>query len=280
MEKIGHLLIRLLPSWLIRFLGQLQFKYPVAKKFIDWAQERFLPDEGFIREGVGKGLKFRVKGCNPGYLLGTSDPNEQRALSACLREGDVFYDIGANAGFYVVLAARIVGNSGRVCAFEPTPELADRIRYNARINEFDNVSVEEVAVSGTCGTVAFGASGFCVNNSFRKVGEFDTIKVETTTLDEWVPSHHPPDVIMMDIEGAELEALQGGLKTIRRYRPILLIEVHWLGEDFRSFVEEELLPLGYRAKTYDGSPLPPVGELTRYHAMFVPSEKADITGRT
>jgi FkbM family methyltransferase len=83
----------------------------------------------------------------------------------------VFYDIGANAGFYAIIGARCVGEQGWVYAFEPTPELAERIRYNAEINNFDHVDVVTAAVCDEDGTISFGSEGFDVANSIRKVRE-------------------------------------------------------------------------------------------------------------
>jgi len=64
--------------------------------------------EGIIQRGEGEGLKFDASNCNPGYLTGTSELEEQRVLVSNLSRGDVFYNLGENAGFYAVIAAREV----------------------------------------------------------------------------------------------------------------------------------------------------------------------------
>src|SRR5260370_19554086 len=67
----------------------------------------------------------------------------------------IFYDIGANIGFFSLLAGRIVGKDGRVIAFEPDPELGARLRVNVRRNDLQVISVEEKAVWFESGTVSF-----------------------------------------------------------------------------------------------------------------------------
>ena len=177
-------------------------------------------------------------------------------------------------GFYTVIGARLVGQQGYVCAFEPTPELADRIRHNCRINDFENVTVVESAVCNHNGTIEFGSNKFDISNSIKKAYErnkFNKIEVNAVSLDSYYEDNQIPDVIMIDIEGAEIEALKGSMFLIQNHKPALMIEVHWLGDDFLNFIEDNILPLGYKATTYSGDPIPKK-EVTRYHALLVPDE--------
>lgn len=263
-------IISVLPDSIIRFFGQIQFRFPLLGGLINKVAQRAIAGEGVIQRGEGKGLCFDATHCNPGYLTGTSAPEEQKVLVEALTGGDVFYDLGANAGFYAVIAAREVGPNGHVYAFEPTPELADRVRHNARINQFENMTVVEAAVCNHNGSIEFGSEGFDVQNSIKKADSENFIEVRAVTLDEWAKDKRPPDVIMMDIEGAELDALRGAEHLIREHRPTMLIEVHWLGRDFVDFVDQALRPLGYEATTYSGEPLP-TKKIDRYHALLIPA---------
>jgi FkbM family methyltransferase len=74
---------------------------------------------------------------------------------AALREGDCVIDIGANIGAFTVLAARKVGPNGQVYAFEPDPQVCDRLRQNLRLNRLENVTVYEGAVGGKSGNAVF-----------------------------------------------------------------------------------------------------------------------------
>lgn len=249
--------------------GRLQFKFPILQFPLRKLASAFTDGgPGVIRYGQGKGLIFNAAFCNPGFLLGTSEPLEQQMLAKLLKPGDVFYDVGANAGFYCVIAARLVGTQGRVYAFEPTPDLADRVEENAGLNQFTQIEVIRVAVGDCDEEVQFGVSGgFSVSNSLQMAASgVDTIKVPCVTLDRYMLTHRPPSVILIDIEGAELKALHGAMECIRKHLPAIMVEVHWIGDPFLQFYESQLRPLGYVATTYDGQPLP-TGNV-RFHCLF------------
>jgi FkbM family methyltransferase len=263
-----NLILRLLPSPFIRALGRLQFKAPALRNLINLIGHH-LAGEGVIQKGTGKGILFNARGCNPGYLAGTSEPLEQELLLKHSPVGGVVYDLGANAGFYAMIAARAVGPTGCVYAFEPTPALAARLRDNATRNSFRNVQVVEAAVSAIDGQICFGIVGpLSVNNSVRTDQVAETLGVDSIRLDTFCADHRPPDLLLIDIEGAELEALESGLQMITLHRPVIMVEVHWLGQGFIDFVSRALLPLRYTAMTYQGGPL--ICENVRYHVLLVP----------
>lgn len=272
-------LLSLIPRGVVSYFGRLQFRHPGLGPPIRWMAARLTGHEGVIARGAGKGLRFDASGCNPGYLAGTSAPDEQQFLVDHLQPGDVFWDIGSNAGFFAVIGAQLVGESGRVYAFEPTPRMARRARRNAALNDFDQLEVIEAAVSDRDGTATFGMNAYSLTNSLKKarLKGAETIEVRTATLDSMVKSGEirPPSCILMDIEGAEIEALAGGIETIRAYRPVLLIEVHWKA-DFPDFVREHLG--GYTARLLNHQIDPaelidrssralPAGK-ARYHAVL------------
>jgi FkbM family methyltransferase len=260
------LILRLIPAGLIRFAGRLQFKFPFLKGIINRIGHS-LAGEGIIQRGAGKGLKFNARGCNPGFLAGTSEVLEQELVLKYCAPGGVVYDLGANAGFYAIIAARAVGHTGKVYAFEPTPTLAERARSNAALNALANVEIVEAAVSDSDGTIHFGVLGdMSVSNSIRNVKDGNAIEVKCVRLDTFVASHCPPTFMLIDIEGAEVQALEGAKDMIKRYRPVIMIEIHWVGEAFMEFFRRELEPVGYQVRTYEGKPAPT--EITRYHAII------------
>lgn len=264
--------LRLLPAPLIRAAGRLQFKFPILAKPINLLGQ--LATRGnVIQRGAGQGLRFNARGCSPGYIAGTSEPLEQSLLMKYLGSGGVFYDIGANVGFYAVIGARAVGPTGRVYAFEPMPELASRVRENATLNSMANLETVEAAVSNADGSATFGvqSSLSMLNCIGRASAAKEQAKVRTLRLDSFSADHRPPTLILIDIEGDEIGALQGALGTITSCRPVLMIEVHYVGEAMIDFFERNLLPLGYAASTYDGQPLP--SEPIRYHALLVPAAR-------
>lgn len=261
---------RILPAPLIRAAGRLQFQFPILSKPINFVGQ-LVAGSGVIQRGAGKGLRFNGRGCNPGYVAGTSHHVEQSLILKCLSLGAVFYDVGANAGFYAIIGARAIGEAGRVYAFEPMPTLVDRIHENATLNKLTNLEVVQAAVADVDDSVDFGAMGpLSMWNSISAAGSnVEKMTVQSIRLDTFSQQHRPPNLILIDIEGDEIRALQGALQTISKYRPIIMVEVHWLGQKFLDFFEGVIKPLGYSATTYTGQSLPT--EPIRYHALLLPS---------
>src|SRR5690242_8873726 len=108
-----------------------------------------------ILAGPLRGKKW-VVGTGPhGYWIGTWEWDKQRLVQKLLRSGDSFFDVGANVGFYSLLASRLVGSAGRVVAFEPLPRNVQALKEHLRINRVRNVTVWEAAVSEAEGWASF-----------------------------------------------------------------------------------------------------------------------------
>lgn len=260
-----------LPVGVVSALGRLQFRIPLLRRLALRANADLTEREGVIAHGIGSGLRFDARGGQPGYLLGTSEPDEQEVLSRHLGPGDVFYDIGANIGFFSTLAARLVGPSGQVHAFEPFAESAERARRNAALNGFDHVQVIEAGVSDRAGAMRLALSSTSTLHRLASDGEDgEGPQVRVVSIDGWRAGDtgvRSPSLVMIDVEGAELEVLAGMRDTLREHRPVVLCEVHWLGERFLSFVESELTPLGYALSALEG---PAAIGVDRWHALLVP----------
>jgi FkbM family methyltransferase len=162
------------------------------------------------------------------YYLGLFEAWETRALLGYVTPGSTFADVGANFGYYSMLAAKAVGPSGRVHAFEPTPGLAKRLRHTAERNGFTHLTLHQVAVSDHSGAAAFAVARPDNQGTGHLVGtaSADTITVTLTTLDEVATDWPRLDVMKLDVEGAEPAALRGAEATIRRFRPVILAEVN------------------------------------------------------
>ena len=116
------------------------------------AGARFLRNRVWtIENGEGAGLHIGFPQ-NPDYISGVSERPVQEALSRQLHPGDVFYDVGANVGFFSMIAAKLVGSRGSVYSFEPVTENVASIQRNAIINQMENIKSFEVAVGQTSGT--------------------------------------------------------------------------------------------------------------------------------
>lgn len=212
--------------------------------------------DAVILRGAGQGLHFNVARSHSGFILGNHEPEVQDLLESVLRPGMVYYDVGANVGFFGMIAARLLGPSGQVVCFEPLPENAKQIEYNARLNGFSNISVRCEALGGSNRTDAFNTSAEPTWGMLSTVGKppvqaSGQIKVEVRTLDSLCAagSVPPPDLIKMDIEGAEAEALQGAFSTLGSARPILVIELHQTNAAVLAVLDE----LGYVAAVLGSS---------------------------
>ena len=247
---------------------------PILRKPIVWIGARLAAREGTIQRGEGKGLRFNATGGYAGYLLGTSEPEEQELLRRLLRSDDVFYDIGANIGFYSTLAGRMVGCRGKVFAFEPFPASARASRQNAKRNGFSHVTVVEAAVAGKNAVTELTTGDSSAAHKLEEGG--NGVKVSVISIDSWrvETKAPPPDVVMIDVEGAEIEVLKGMRNTIVEALPALMIEVHWLGTAFTDYVEDQLAPLGYQVTTYTGDGIPQ--GITRYHALIIQKRFFDL----
>jgi FkbM family methyltransferase len=162
------------------------------------------------------------------------DEGEWKLVRRALERGGTFIDVGANQGFYTILASRTVGPDGRVIAFEPAPSENRKLVRNLRINRCANATVEASAVGAHGGESSFryvlGHQG-----SYSGLGEgandvtapHRTITVPQTTLDAYADVHglRSVDVLKLDIEGGELDALKGAEVLLQTSRPVVLCEV-------------------------------------------------------
>lgn len=263
---LQQLVSRLPPSF-VRAVGRTQFRSPLLATGVRLATGR-LTGTGTIRHGVGAGLRFDATGGYPGYLLGTTEPEEQAFVAAHLTPGDVFYDIGANVGFYSTIAARLVGPAGHVYAFEPHPTSAASAARNAELNGFANVTVVPAAVSDVDGRMTLGLAEISAKNHLV---DGPGLEVDVVALDGWRRRRdaRAPTLIMIDAEGAELAVLDGMREALAEHRPVVCCEVHWLGDRFLDYCRRELAPLGYRVSSLDRGPWPSHGH---WHAVLLPAD--------
>jgi len=158
------------------------------------------------------------------------NPEEYAAFRAAVRPGATVLDVGANIGAYTLLFAMWAGPSGRVMAFEPSPRSVEGLREHLRLNGVaDRVEIVEAAVSNAEGTASFDCSGASGANALVGAGRAgaDAITVETTTLDACCESRGVrPSVIKIDVEGAELEVLRGGRRTLAQPGLDVFVEFH------------------------------------------------------
>jgi FkbM family methyltransferase len=180
--------------------------------------------------------------------LGTYEADKQALFARTVTPGSVVFDIGAHAGFYTLLASALAGPTGRVFAFEPMPGNLAHIREHLRLNGITNVTVIEKAVADTAGVATFTATGHDSQGHLAPGGE---LQVEIVSLDEMVGQGKLPlpDFVKMDIEGAEVRALNGARKLLAQRHPTIFLGTHAmtdLGCNTHGPCCEFLRDLGYR----------------------------------
>jgi FkbM family methyltransferase len=165
------------------------------------------------------------------------------------QSAQIVLDIGANTGFYTLLACTANPNA-RVIAFEPVPRVYEKLMEHIRINHFDDrCEAHRMAVSNFVGTaqmhVPFGdlpTSASLNTDGFRGFSGI-LVEVPVTTVDA-VMGDQPVDLAKIDVEGFEPQVLEGMRMTLRRFRPALFIEC--LPDGPYREVEEILKNLGYQ----------------------------------
>jgi FkbM family methyltransferase len=177
------------------------------------------------------------------------DQVHQRFISDWVEADAVVWDVGSNLGLFALPAA-LKSTRGRVYAFEPDVDLASNLLRSLRLNRNKDldVSVLCVAVSNVDGTGAFQISKFSrAMNKLQAVGkwhDFQLVAAElrsvvTMRIDTLSKTLSPPTVLKIDVEGAEMEVLEGGEATISKYRPTMLVEgPSELRDPMRAFFEK------------------------------------------
>jgi FkbM family methyltransferase len=184
----------------------------------------------FRKNGLERNINGReIVRIRPAFrnLRDSYEPSVFAYLKQRTKPGDLVLEVGAYVGVFTTLLARWVGPGGRVYAFEPTPETARALRDHLALNNVaDRVMVSPLAISDTIGQALlhrYGTSG--TNRLSASAG--DTVEVPLTTIDEFCAEHGiAPSLVKIDIEGLEFHALRGAMKTLRRYRPAVVVEMH------------------------------------------------------
>jgi FkbM family methyltransferase len=140
-----------------------------------------------------------------------------------LRPGARVFDIGAHQGVVALMLAAIAGPEGRVVAVEAVPHNAQVAEHNRRLNAAENMTVVNAAIAAKPGTAHVPAE---LNAHVRTHRGMGLVPVRAVTIDELAHEHGRPDVVFLDVEGSEQDALQGATRTLGEDRPTWCIEVH------------------------------------------------------
>lgn len=176
-----------------------------------------------------------------------------------VQPGMVVLDVGANFGYYTMLFSKLVGETGKVIAFEPSTRFRTRLLKHAALNNALNVEVAPIALSSSPGELRLQLGGDSA--SFHWVADDSPLETETVvldTLDNFVASHGIGriDFLKVDIDGHEPKFIEGARDTLLKFRPTILIEfMHLALVEAGSGVEQladQLKELGYVLQSEKG----------------------------
>jgi FkbM family methyltransferase len=202
--------------------------------------------DGLVRlpviSGPARGLHFRLDLVHrkEAYFWGKYDRSLIERVAPIIRPGWVVWDCGTYIGFYTGIFGRLVGPSGTVVAIEPDPRNLRRTRENMKLNGLSNIRYENVAVGKPCGEAEFLLSdnsnshlpGYHVGGDKHKwlsaEAQLKTIRIPCLSLDQlYLERSLPkPNLIKLDIEGAEKDGLSFADRLVNEVRPLIVLELH------------------------------------------------------
>lgn len=239
-----NIILSLIKTSIQPFLGK-----GIVDQYVPWlnnlAQNLYanLQGDSIKQVNIPLGLKLNIFAkdtCVGIYLLltGEFEKTQTKLFLNTIKEGDTVIDIGANVGYYTVLAAKKTGARGRVIAFEPDKECLFLLKKNVSLNACSNVLVVPKAVANTEGWLLFhsnlvhkGKSSLVSDKKSRS-----TYKIATTSLDQYFSAGKKIDIVKMDIEGAEILVLESAKKIISKQKKLKL---------FIEYNPRSLVALGY-----------------------------------
>jgi len=231
--------------------GILLYHYIILRLLkIDVSQEHqvVVNDNPLILIPNDKGISEEL------LLLKTHEPFSTKALKNELKEGMMCLDIGANLGYYAAMESKAVGDSGHVIAIEPSPKNFTYLKRNMELQKTLNYELFNFAIGDKNGNTNFLISK--KSNQSKVVSEeekipegCELINIPLTTTDKFIDEKQVNrlDLIRMDVEGYELQILEGAKQIIKKFKPMIHIEIHneLLGKQKLKKVLVDLKNFGY-----------------------------------
>lgn len=214
----------------------LKIKFPGRYVLSQIAAKILKPRNGYVHGHIGSYLiTLKISDLIQQQIyFGIYEDKETLFFKKLLGPGDIFFDIGANVGYYSFLASQFVGNTGMVYAFEPISSNVTSFEENIHANAIANIIINPVAVGSENGSIILYTENEELGNSgwasrIRSIRRTKEVLVEVISLDEYIQKENISHVhlVKMDIEGSELDALKGGqLLFSKEDAPDIICEVN------------------------------------------------------
>lgn len=248
--------------------------FPVTegkKHVFRWAKDHIAPDQTVVSFRTKHGFDLTVNLRNPEhqrmYFYGEHDERYEVAnIQRILRPGDVCWDIGANIGFYTCLFASLVGASGRVIAFEPASATAEYLRKNIALNRFETrVRVINKAVGHVVDQrkLFFKIADVAEGTASLKSEQGASEVVQIDTLDHMAATLPPADFVKIDVEGYQLEVLNGGRAYFSQHSPIIMAELRDTNPETMRRAQDYLREMGYSFYEFRKHSITPCADIVR-----------------
>lgn len=207
-----------------------------------------------ILQGPLRGRWWVAGSMTHGAWLGSYEMEKQTLFNQEIRPGHVVYDIGANVGYYTMLAAQLAGPTGKVFAFEPLPRNLGYLRRHVEMNKLTTATVVDAAVSEKAGEAFFGNDPG-ESHTMAHLREQGGVKVRLVSVDGFVAAGNPrPTLLKIDVEGAEASVLRGARGVLTSSpRPVIFLATH--GAAVHAECLGLLKEMGYTVTSADDRPL-------------------------
>jgi FkbM family methyltransferase len=213
-------------------------------------------------------FRFSVRLNDPlhySILLGLHEREVLECLRQQLKPGMTVFDVGANLGYFSMVAGELVGRTGRIISVEPDPRVVEVLAKNVEANGFQNATVVRAAAYNSSGEVSLGCAPATSWSGIDYKRPTTRIAVRALTLDSISDQLglDRVDLVKIDVEGAETVVLEGMSDMLVRYRPQVLLELH--GE----YSNTKAHPAVHLLREYKYT----VQEIAPRHVLGLPAER-------
>lgn len=234
-------LLRITPLSLKRLLLKVELVQRIRDVYYGFIGSRIVPIPGqpYVMEIDFRRSEERI------FLGGRYEKGLVSFFRRRIGEGAIVFDVGAYIGYYTLLFSYLIGPKGKVIAFEPFSAHCERLLRNLKLNNITNVTVEQCALADKIGCEILYIPNASIKASLVRQDGIKQEIIRTLTLDEYTTVNKlVPDMVKIDVEGAEERLIHGAQELLKNHNPLLVIEFN--NEFDHDRVTDMLIKLGYK----------------------------------